>query len=288
MKVCTVKAMVFPEVMYGCESWTLKKVDHWRTDAFELWCWRLLGVPWTVRGSNKSILKEISPEYSLEGPILKLRLQSFGQLMQRADSLEKTLMLGKTEGRRRQGCQMTRWLDGITNSVDIRSSKFRKMVKGREVWRAVVHGVAKSWTRLNHWTTIQFLTESFIGSTEKEAGRTQCLHVAAGILEQTDFPSLHLQCLTGYLSKYPLVSLNVFQSLFWRSWFPPCCLLWAPSLSNTDTPNSCWAPAEAGHLARSHLLPGEVDSKGLTASRWRGRTLILGGSSAWHRASTHS
>ena len=103
-----------------------------------------------MRGSNKSILKEISPEYSLEGPILKLRLQSFGQLMQRADSLEKTLMLGKTEGRRRQGCQMTRWLDGITNSVDIRSSKFRKMVKGREVWRAVVQGVAKSWTRLNH------------------------------------------------------------------------------------------------------------------------------------------
>ena len=153
-KVRLVKATVFPVVIYGCESWTIKKAERWRIDAFELWCWRrLLRVPWTARRSNQSILEEISPEYSLEGFMLKLKLQYFGHLMRRADSFEKTLMLGKIESRRRRGRQRMRWLDGITNRG---LGGLRELVMDREAWHAVIHGVARTRTRLRDWTELNW------------------------------------------------------------------------------------------------------------------------------------
>ena len=176
-KICLAKAMVFPVVLYGCESWTVKKAEHWRINAFELWCRRrLLRVPWTARRSNQSILKEISPEYSLEGLMLKMKLQSFGHLMRRTDSMEKTPMLGKIEGRRRRGRHRMRWLDGITDAMDMR---LRELVMDKEDWRAAVHEVPKSQTWLRDWIELdQYNPPGFSSKSENES----CLVVSDSLI----------------------------------------------------------------------------------------------------------
>ena len=175
-KVRLVKAVVFPVVMYGCESWTVKKAEHRKIDAFELWCWRrLLRVPWTARRSNQSILKEISPGCSLEGLMLKLKLQYFGHLMQRIDSLEKTLMLGGIGGRRRRERQRLRWLDGVTNSIDMSLSKLRELVMDREAWRAAIHGLVKSQTWLSDWTELNWTGKAILRTEGHSPYQALCL-----------------------------------------------------------------------------------------------------------------